>query len=411
MKTKLYGRSKATPDTAQHGVTMAGILQRKCSCGGRDDESIKGRQRNGLLRRSLSSGGSYDPEGIDIPDVVDEVLREPGRPLDTATRDFFEPRFGRDFSHVRVHTGSKAAQSAHSADALAYTVADQMVFGNGQFNPGTSGGRKLLAHELTHVVQLDKSGNQAGHGNLHALETEADHAESWIDSPGMTPSTPSTAAPALMRKNGAGSSQSSQPVAPTQRQATVIEAARSAAAIRSQVALFRVSGTVPPGPPGRPDPGDAMRRRAQALAKTMFEWDRPNMEQIEEIVSNMVSRLMNPQVMVAAPGDTECGSRAAYVRGLRPPIVLCPAFFNGTPEQRIRTIIHEAAHLARIGNAGLGESYCVIFDCTTSCGGFDAADSWAHFIHCLSGQAADQPTAIIGNPGGSGTRSGSGTTP
>jgi len=76
-----------------------------------------------------------------------------GRPLDSATRAFFEPRFGTDFSHVRVHTDSHAAASARSVNALAYTVGHDVVFGAGQYAPQTSEGRHLLAHELTHVVQ------------------------------------------------------------------------------------------------------------------------------------------------------------------------------------------------------------------------------------------------------------------
>jgi len=64
-----------------------------------------------------------------------------------------EPRFGHDFSHVRVHTDAKAAESAHAVNALAYTVGRDAVFGAGQFAPGTTNGKRLLAHELTHVMQ------------------------------------------------------------------------------------------------------------------------------------------------------------------------------------------------------------------------------------------------------------------
>jgi hypothetical protein len=408
--------SPVEPTNASPRV-LSGLLQRKCACNGctaRDEEPPMGRLGSALRRRPISAATAYEADGDQLPDLVGDVLRQPGMSLDTVARDYFEPRFGCDFSHVRVHTDERASASARAVEALAYTVGNHMVFSNGQFNPASRGGRRLLAHELTHVVQQDAAQAGVAVSDTQVHEAEADRAESRIDGPASTMPTPSTASPSLMRKNGAGGSQPVQPVAPTQRQALIIEAARSAAAIRTQVALFRVRGTVPPGPPGRPDPGDAMRRRARSLARTMFQWSRPNMQQIEEIISDMVTRLMNPQVMVAASGDPECGSRAAYVRGLRPPIILCPAFFANTAdaaEQRIRTMIHEAAHLARIGNAGLGESYCVIFDCTTSCGGFDAADSWAHFVHCLSGQTADQPTTIIGNTSGSGSNNGSGTTP
>jgi hypothetical protein len=66
-----------------------------------------------------------------------------------------EPRFGRDFSRVRVHTDARAAASAQALNALAYTVGRNVVFGAGQYSPGTSQGDRLVAHELTHVVQQE----------------------------------------------------------------------------------------------------------------------------------------------------------------------------------------------------------------------------------------------------------------
>jgi hypothetical protein len=89
----------------------------------------------------------------EAPASVHEVLRSPGQPLDAATRAYFEPRFGQDFSGVRVHTGTSAAQSARDVNAHAYTVGQNMVFDAGRFAPGTHEGRRLIAHELTHVVQ------------------------------------------------------------------------------------------------------------------------------------------------------------------------------------------------------------------------------------------------------------------
>jgi outer membrane protein OmpA-like peptidoglycan-associated protein len=81
------------------------------------------------------------------------VLRRPGRPLDAAARAFFEPRFGQDFSRVRVHTDALAAESARALDALAYVVGRHVVFGAGQYAPRGGTGQRLLAHELAHVVQ------------------------------------------------------------------------------------------------------------------------------------------------------------------------------------------------------------------------------------------------------------------
>ncbi len=89
----------------------------------------------------------------DVPSIVQEALRSPGQPLDAGTRVFMEPRFGHDFSQVRIHANTKAAESAQSVNALAYTVGRDMVFGRGQYSPSTSAGRQLLGHELTHVMQ------------------------------------------------------------------------------------------------------------------------------------------------------------------------------------------------------------------------------------------------------------------
>jgi hypothetical protein len=90
----------------------------------------------------------------EVPPIVHEVLRSgAGQPLDPATRASMEPRLGHDFSRVRVHTDAKAAESARAVNARAYTVGRQIVMGAGQYAPGTTAGRGLLAHELAHVVQ------------------------------------------------------------------------------------------------------------------------------------------------------------------------------------------------------------------------------------------------------------------
>ena len=81
-----------------------------------------------------------------------------GHPLPDSERSFFESRFGRDFSQVRIHTDARAAESARSVSALAYTKGSDVVFGAGQYRPGTDSGRTLLAHELTHVVQQRAAG-------------------------------------------------------------------------------------------------------------------------------------------------------------------------------------------------------------------------------------------------------------
>jgi hypothetical protein len=110
---------------------------------------------------------------------VYEVLRAPGQPLDASVRAFMEPRFGYDFSHVRVHVDTAAAESARSVNARAYTVGSHVAFGAGQYAPEKESGRKLLMHELTHTIQQsaiyqDASGQPA---TLPLLRQAADTSE------------------------------------------------------------------------------------------------------------------------------------------------------------------------------------------------------------------------------------------
>jgi len=169
-------------------LLASGILQRKCACGqhtvagGKCDEC--GRKQLSLQRATRNSV----PENRNgVPPIVHEVLNSSGQPLDTATRGFFEPRFGHDFSRVRVHTDSQAAESARAVNALAYTVGNEIVFGPGQYAPDSHSGQRLIGHELTHTVQ---QGNGLRHESssvsevtmpVTVAEQEADNAADSIN--------------------------------------------------------------------------------------------------------------------------------------------------------------------------------------------------------------------------------------
>ena len=137
-------------------TAASGLLQRKCACGthtmGGECEECKSNKVL-LQRASLSSRGRGIEGEAEAPPLVHEVLRSPGQPLGAATRAYMEPRFGHDFSQVRVHTDAKAAESARAVNALAYTVGPDVVFDAGQYRPTSRAGQRLLAHELCHVVQ------------------------------------------------------------------------------------------------------------------------------------------------------------------------------------------------------------------------------------------------------------------
>jgi hypothetical protein len=128
----------------------AAHLHRKCrSCAAEAEDEVP------LRRSSLNPSHTT----MSSPPIVHTVLRRHGSPLETPARQFMETRFNRDFSHVRVHADAMAAESARQLNARAYTVGSNIVFGDGQYSPGTLAGRHLLAHELAHTVQQASSGS------------------------------------------------------------------------------------------------------------------------------------------------------------------------------------------------------------------------------------------------------------
>ena len=118
------------------------------------------------LRRSAAGSATRAV----APPIVRDVVGSPGRPLDAATRAFMDPRFGHDFAAVRVHTDDRAASSARAVGAAAYTVGSHIAFGHGGYSPGTGTGRRLLAHELAHVVQQEGNEPQLGTLTVHPTD-------------------------------------------------------------------------------------------------------------------------------------------------------------------------------------------------------------------------------------------------
>jgi hypothetical protein len=157
--TQIETKAKtSSPQMPAFTPVNSNLLQRKCACGGTpglDGECEVCRKQR--LQRSTSGGA----ERGGVPTIVHEVLRSPGKPLDPDARAFMEPRFGHDFGQVRVHTDTKAAESAQAVNATAYTVGQELVFGTGQYAPRTMSGQRLLAHELAHVVQQARGGTSA----------------------------------------------------------------------------------------------------------------------------------------------------------------------------------------------------------------------------------------------------------
>ena len=189
------------------------LLQRQCACGS-PTSSLTGECEECKSKKSLQAkltiGASNDPLEQEADRVADQVLAAPlnsavsavppriqrftgqstgqmdaapvsvertiassGRPLESALRKDMEQRFGHDFSQVRVHSGGDAEQSAREVHANAYTVGHNVVFGAGRYSPGTYEGRRLIAHELTHVVQ------QSGLDGVSACQDHEKHGFSF----------------------------------------------------------------------------------------------------------------------------------------------------------------------------------------------------------------------------------------
>jgi hypothetical protein len=181
----------------------SGLLQRACACGGTPGPTGEcaacRKKRLGALQRSATAAAP-----VTVPPVVKDVLNSPGQPLDPATRTFMEPRLGHDFGQVCVHTNSQAARSAQSVNALAYTVGRHIAFDAGQYRPDTPSGRRMVAHELVHVMQQSRHGQATGHdlriaGN-DAAEHEAERMGAAVDSGVKAVSAESRSGPVLQRQ-------------------------------------------------------------------------------------------------------------------------------------------------------------------------------------------------------------------
>ncbi len=150
-------QTERTHHNLSHRFTHGGaVLQRTCACGkhspaGEQCAECRQNQQATLQRAAIT------PTSSSAPPIVHQTLRTPGQPLDAATRQTMEAGFGHDFSRVRVHADAAADASAQAVNALAYTVGPHVVFAAGQYAPGTPTGQRLLAHELTHVLQQGQS--------------------------------------------------------------------------------------------------------------------------------------------------------------------------------------------------------------------------------------------------------------
>lgn len=362
------------------------------------------------------------------PPSVERALSEAGRPLEPGVREDMESRFGYDFSDVRIHLGTAARRSAREIDAQAYTVDRSIVFAKGHYAPTSISGRRLLAHELTHVVQ---QGGRAFAGREvlrrpreHGFGDDFDplHAPLINDfrrrhglPPGGRDETGARVGPSDAQIKYQLLPQKAQgPVCPdislaehpdfadpkqkkafrdisclsaesqnmparcrfSPKQEKALKSAQETAKSRVDRGLAFVNG------------GKKQKELVTLSAEQSFEHEPPDIDDISSRMNKVTKFLGGSTIRFQGRtcGDPACadGITVAYVTGPKSlPIHICPLGLS-RPGKLARTVLHEALHWSGLdADPATPEGYCENEDCAKPCLSKEDADGWTHFIDCL----------------------------
>jgi hypothetical protein len=285
-------------------------VRRACSCGTATPCTSCGTDTEPTLQRQADGGGAT-AAGARAPASVSRALAEPGRPLDAAVRSQLEPRLGADLTGVRVHTSATAMASAAAVGALAYTVGDSVVFGSGQYAPATAGGRRLLVHELAHVIQ-GRAGRQP---LVRRAPADTTTSNSFTVAPNIcNPAQTREIAPAV---------------------ATAQQWLQSA-----DTKLSTYAGSV--GAAASAPTGASLTRHFAAN-------DANTARYVQNIIRSIADRLRTDSgapsplnVQCHTSSDASCTGSGAYVSGAN--LVFCPGFFGASQAWGVAAMIHEIAH-------------------------------------------------------------------
>ena len=390
-----------------------GTLQRKCACGGSGGSSGSSGssgdcsecKKKKTLQRRATSGAQA---GI-APPIVHEVLRSPGQPLEAQTRSFFEPRFGHDFSRVRIHADARANASAHSVNALAYTVGCNIVFAPEQYRPATPPGRRLLAHELAHVVQQSAgiSANQNGIQRSTAITGSSSLTIGASDSPAEREANTAAAAaqmgsaiynvswrPVELARQQAAA----DPTPPTSPQSSATQPQGN---YGHDVATCQESDLKSHIWPGNDLARNMVNRAVQlldtaqnqptikALLKRYFMTETPDIAAIKRIFSVIQSEFVNGGYFFSCLEDCASSEKTKtlgvtkvyWIVGPKGPVYLCMNNLRSLAVSfTAETILHEFGH--RYANLNDVDVYCDTGACPASLSAQDALknpDSYSEF--------------------------------
>jgi hypothetical protein len=321
------------------------------ACHGDQDEGPRLQRRSGA------------PRTPPVPQAVHDTLRAPGQALDGAVRALMEHRFGHDFGAVRVHTDARASASASAVDADAYTVGRHIVFGRARYSPGTAAGQRLLAHELTHVVQQAATG--AGHGPVgigaadSPAEREAEAAAGAVGTVTVAGGEEAAGADTLrrrVRRENVSCRESglTNPDLTGDEVVAALEAADAEAislaqgaedALTQNLADVRAGGAVDPD-------FDTILQEELGLSLTnvgqfgLVEQQRNRFRRVRETLESGYLRYLcrGGTVNLVGCGPGTCGPNFAFTCPGNRLVVLCQAFWDQDAE-RPGTLLHEPFHI------------------------------------------------------------------
>jgi hypothetical protein len=320
-----------------------------------------------LFKTTQSQNPSNSPvqvEGGGTESSYISSLSSKGSPLPIQPKSFFEQKFRRNFSNVRIHNDIDAAKSAERLNAHAYTIGNNIVFNQGQFSPETENGKKLLAHELVHI-------NQKQNSVIHRKDKGIDKET-------------------FMRENciGVDIDPSKEKCFFKGKQEAVIRIAKDYAITKCSNAVFALQ--------------IIQQEQLNFLSKLIFHVDKaPPRDFIRTRINDVRTKLENIPIVCKTCFDENCnkGGIMAYTPLDHTSIDICPLFFN---DQKLtetpRYIIHEGCHLADIDKTNFlsrahNEGYCKSengkFDywnnpCPEDNDNLTNADAWSFFIDRLS---------------------------
>jgi hypothetical protein len=326
--------------TAAPRPAAPAVIQRRCACGAGKKDDCEECQAKRLQRKPSATAAHPGAP----PPIVDSVLQSSGHALDAGTRTYFERRLGRDFSDVRIHADDRAAESARAINAYAYTSGRHVVFAAGQYATHSERGRRLLAHELTHVIQQrSHTGSPGIAAPDDAAEVEAARNEARF---GTSDALTFHARPRIVSRQAA-------PAAPAvcdPKQEKEVDPAFTTASAWLDTAIDALDVYI--GSPGPGSMQDALVKHFHSADAAVATHVRTNLRATRTEVRRF-NRAAAPgggarrqpgfTTLCATAEDSDCSDLVAFVRDQQ--MVFCPSFFGGNrPAFRAGVVIHEVAH-------------------------------------------------------------------